>query len=74
MSFKTSALILHFLESKSNSVPFHQANKILPKCPVPSFKIHVIVAESGFAISLPTPTPFNIACVVNVPDIVLQNA
>lgn len=29
---------------------------------------HVTVADSGLTISLPTPTPFRIACVESVPD------
>lgn len=54
--------------------PFDQANKILPTMPVPSFIIHVMAAETGVAVSDPTPTPCMIACIVNVPDMELQNA
>lgn len=67
ISFRISARILHFFESKSRSQPFHHANKILPRCPVPSLSTHVIVADSGFTKSDPTPTPLRIACVVRVP-------
>lgn len=48
--------------------PFHQAKIMRPKCPIPSLSTQVMVAESGLATSLPTPTPFNIACVVSVPS------
>ena len=54
--------------------PSNQANTILPTIPVPSFSIHVIAAAKGVAAVSPTPTPFMIACVVRVPDNVLQNA
>ena len=54
--------------------PLSQANRIRPIIPSPSFSIHVIVAATGEAELSPTPTPFNMACVANVPVMYEQKA